>query len=282
MQVDWFTVGAQIVNFLVLVYLLKRFLYAPIVNAMDRREKRVTDRLREAQERQEAAEERESEFQRKEDELEEQRQELLAEAREEAEHRRKELLDEVRGEIEEVRRRWRKEIDREKESFVRELRGQAASWITVASRRAFRELVDVDLEERVVVAFQERLRKLPSEERERLAEAIRSAEEPVRVVTTFELSETQRESLRETLKEETGEEVDLRFAESADLVCGIELRTPGTALAWSLDAFAGELEESLQETLEQAVRRTTEGEDERREERTEAEEEPREEEESSP
>ena len=36
---DWFTVIAQIINFLILVALLKRFLYGPIIRAMERRER---------------------------------------------------------------------------------------------------------------------------------------------------------------------------------------------------------------------------------------------------
>jgi F-type H+-transporting ATPase subunit b len=41
MLIDWFTVGAQALNFLILVWLLKRFLYKPILDAIDAREKRI-------------------------------------------------------------------------------------------------------------------------------------------------------------------------------------------------------------------------------------------------
>ena len=41
MLIDWFTVGAQVLNFLILVWLLKRFLYRPILHAIDAREQRI-------------------------------------------------------------------------------------------------------------------------------------------------------------------------------------------------------------------------------------------------
>ena len=41
MLIDWFTVGAQALNFLILVWLMKRFLYKPILHAIDAREKRI-------------------------------------------------------------------------------------------------------------------------------------------------------------------------------------------------------------------------------------------------
>ena len=45
MQIDWFTVAAQTINFLVLMWLLKRFLYKPILNAIAAREKNIADQL---------------------------------------------------------------------------------------------------------------------------------------------------------------------------------------------------------------------------------------------
>jgi F-type H+-transporting ATPase subunit b len=48
MLIDWFTVGAQALNFLILVWLLKRFLYKPILHAIDEREKRIAAELADA------------------------------------------------------------------------------------------------------------------------------------------------------------------------------------------------------------------------------------------
>ena len=56
MELDWVTVSAQVVNFLVLIGLLKRFLYGPIVDAMDRRERHIAERLDEAMAREREAE----------------------------------------------------------------------------------------------------------------------------------------------------------------------------------------------------------------------------------
>ncbi|MDP3428826.1 MAG: F0F1 ATP synthase subunit B, partial [Desulfomicrobium sp.] len=49
MLIDWFTVGAQVVNFLVLVWLMKRFLYKPILGAIDAREERIAKELADGQ-----------------------------------------------------------------------------------------------------------------------------------------------------------------------------------------------------------------------------------------
>jgi F-type H+-transporting ATPase subunit b len=66
MLIDWFTVGAQVLNFLILVWLLKRFLYKPILHAIDEREKRIAKELADADAKKAEAEKERDEFQHKE------------------------------------------------------------------------------------------------------------------------------------------------------------------------------------------------------------------------
>ena len=79
MQIDWLTVAAQIVNFLVLVWLLQRFLYRPITTAMRRREERIETLLAEAREARETAEAEERRLEEKEADLDARADEILAE-----------------------------------------------------------------------------------------------------------------------------------------------------------------------------------------------------------
>lgn len=96
MLIDWFTVGAQAVNFLILVWLMKRFLYKPILDAIDAREKRNAKELADADATQsEAVKERDT-FQKKNNEFDQQRATLLSKATDEAKAERQRLLDEAR------------------------------------------------------------------------------------------------------------------------------------------------------------------------------------------
>ncbi|MEZ4640979.1 MAG: hypothetical protein R2856_39490 [Caldilineaceae bacterium] len=56
MLIDWFTVIAQIINFVVLLLLLRRFLYGPIIRAMDEREHHIAEELAAAECKQQQAE----------------------------------------------------------------------------------------------------------------------------------------------------------------------------------------------------------------------------------
>src|SRR5580698_5613162 len=96
MLIDWFTVGAQALNFLVLVWLMKRFLYRPILDAVDAREKLIAAELADAAGKKAEAQKERDEFQHKNDEFDRQRATGLTKATDEAKVEGKRLLDEAR------------------------------------------------------------------------------------------------------------------------------------------------------------------------------------------
>src|SRR6185437_2066391 len=96
MLIDWFTVGAQALNFIILVWLLKRFLYKPVLNAVDAREKRIAAEIADADSKKAEAQKKRDEYQRKNEEYDQQRAALMSKATEAANDERQGLLDEAR------------------------------------------------------------------------------------------------------------------------------------------------------------------------------------------
>ena len=96
MLIDWFTVGAQALNFIILVWLLKRFLYKPILNAVDAREARIAAELADAEAKRVEAKKERDEFQRKNEAFDQQRAALLSKATDDAKSEHQRLLDDAR------------------------------------------------------------------------------------------------------------------------------------------------------------------------------------------
>jgi F-type H+-transporting ATPase subunit b len=80
MLIDWFTVGAQIVNFLILVWLLKHFLYKPILDAIDAREKKIAAELADADTKRTEAEKERADFENKNKTFDQQRSALACQS----------------------------------------------------------------------------------------------------------------------------------------------------------------------------------------------------------
>jgi len=250
MQIDWFTVGAQILNFLVLVALLKRFLYAPVVEAMAARESRIAGRLKQAVERERQADDRDSELQERLAQLDAQREEMLAGLREEVSEQRERLTGELRDEIAQQRARWQEESAREREELAGRLRSELAGSVLEVSRRVLADLADESLERRVVAAFTRRLHELAQDDRRALAEA----RESVVVASGFALDDDQREALARALREAAAEPAEpgwpeVRWQQDASLLCGLRVRADGVELAWSVDDYLGDLGERVAERL---------------------------------
>jgi F-type H+-transporting ATPase subunit b len=112
--IDWFTVIAQIVNFLILAGLLKYFLFDRIAKAMEEREQTIASTLEQADETRKLAHEEVERYARMNEELEESRRRTLDEARNEADSLRKALFQRARTELAEAKVAWEESLDREK------------------------------------------------------------------------------------------------------------------------------------------------------------------------
>ena len=103
MLINWFTVFAQAINFLILVWLLKRFLYKPILHAIDEREKGIAAQLADAEAKKAEAQKERDDFQHKNEVFDKERAALLKKATDEANAERQRLLDEARKDADALR-----------------------------------------------------------------------------------------------------------------------------------------------------------------------------------
>ncbi len=251
MQIDWLTTIAQVINFLVLVWLLKRFLYRPVIEVMDRREQRIGDRLEQAREREAEAEAAIQDCRERQRELEAGREQFMEDAREAARERREQWLEEAREAVEARRREWLDDLEAQQARFHRALRRELGRTLMQLGRRALADLADAELESRVVAVFRERIEALADEERRALAQAAREAGALV-VAAAHEPGAEVRERLASALDAvlDLGE-TPVRFEVDPELLGGLELRTGDRVLGWNLAQYLDELAIDL-EALTQA------------------------------
>lgn len=251
MQIDWFTFSAQIINFLILVWLLKRFLYRPIIKAMEQRERKINERLQEAEQKIQTAQQEAQSYRQKQQELEEERSTIFSQAKVDAENQRQVLLQKAREEVDATALKWEEALRREQESFLRELKAGATQQINATLRRTLADLANSNLEQQIIEIFLERLQNLDAEERVKIAASVQSNHHPGQILvhSAFEISEASRQRLIEVLKEQFGNNINLRFETVPDLVCGIELTTLGSKVSWSMENYLTTLEASLSSVL---------------------------------
>ncbi len=249
MSIDWFTFSAQIVNFLLLVALLRWLLYDPVVRAMNAREKKISDRLNEAEQNRGRAAEEAAQYREKTHQLQQDRERLLHEAKEDANRERERLVREAREEVDRQRAQWQQVLRRDQEDLIAELRRKAAHLGLQAASRTLSQLADEDLERQMYESFTARFERLPRPQVEELRHHLTDGDTDIVCHSSFEVPGDQRERLTETIQRVIGTEAQVVFDVTPDLICGIELDVGGYSYGWNAKDFLRDLEFEFGERL---------------------------------
>jgi F-type H+-transporting ATPase subunit b len=249
MLIDWFTVGAQALNFLILVWLMKRFLYQPILHAIDVRDQRIAAELADAGAKQADAKKERDEFQQKNEEFDRQRAALLIQATGEANTERQRLIDAARKAADALSAKRQETLNTEATTLNQAIRRRAQEEVFAIARKALADLAATSLEERLSEVFIRRLREMDSTEKAGLAEALKTASEPTLVHSAFDLPTEQRTAIQQALNETFSADIHVRFETAPELVSGIELTTNGQKVAWNIADYLGSLENGVRELL---------------------------------
>ena len=252
MQIDWFTFVAQIVNFLILILLLQRFLYKPVVQAMEEREKKIAGELEEARQKKVEAEQKERDMENRLSEFHSRRREMMDEARQQVQEERRKLLEEMRSEVNEIRRRWNEAIVDEKEAFLNELREETALRIIELLEKVLSDLSERNLQQQTTAQFIEMLENLDPSQLEQLRRNIRQQQpEHIEVRSSYALDNRQRGRLEDLLQKLIDSDIPCRFESSESFAFGIEVRAGGWELAWNLDAYLEKLSAQMRRFFDQ-------------------------------
>ncbi len=249
MLIDYFTVIAQLINFLILVWLLKRFLYKPVLRAIDAREQRLQQQHEQAQAQQKEAQTLKAQLEQEHSELQQQRDTLLEQARSEVKAQKDKELEQVRAEINLQKQQWQKQLQVEQQNLQGHLRDCALKQLRSGVSRALHDLAEVKLETQLLNHFSARLQQLSDTQRQELNRINTAAKTAPTIKTSFPLDTPMQETLRAALKSIL-EQNDVHFEHQPDMGCGIELRWEDYHLSWSLDTYLEQMEQELHQQMD--------------------------------
>ncbi|MFW5498937.1 MULTISPECIES: ATPase [unclassified Maridesulfovibrio] len=237
MLLDWFTIFAQVLNFFVLIALLRLFLYKPIVGAMQERKEHVAQETHALREAKAESQNLNMELRRKREELDSREAEVMAEIRAEAERLREQAMDSARGEVEIMRREWLAALEREKESVALNLRKKLIHEVSATAARIVQDLSGSDLEQLILSGFMQRI--------DDEARGVDYGNSEILIRTGFEHTELQKQNLRQLLDELFPSNSERIFTTDSRLGLGIELIAGDRKWEWNLSSYVTELENKI-------------------------------------
>ena len=249
MLYDWFTVSAQVLNFLILVWLLKHFLYKPILKALDAREDLIAKKIMDADSVNAEAEKEREKFRDKNDEFDRRRDELMNGARDEVNNERRRLLDEALQAVDLLRLKQQEEMKREQQALSQSIIKKTQAEVFAITRKTLADLADAALEEQMLKVFNLRVLNMDAGVKESVAAALKASNNPVQVRSAFDIPSGQKNNVQQSLNEIFSDEIPVRFETAPGLISGIELSANGQKVAWSISEYLVSMEKSVAELL---------------------------------
>jgi F-type H+-transporting ATPase subunit b len=245
MSFSWSTFALQVVNFLVLVWLLKRFLFKPVSTIVAQRKAEITRVQAEAETARQSAEQARKEFERHRTEIEVQRQALSEQTRAELADQRSKMIQAAQAEIDKLKSAMLKQLDEERENAAREISDRAVQIAVQLADRLLRQCAAPFLDELFLDRLVNHLDHLTMSERAALLNQSGPDRGSVFVTTASPLSSDTESKWRKALAENLGASPHITFAVDKDLIAGTELKFPLAVLRFSWRQALAEAQHEL-------------------------------------
>lgn len=249
MTIDGFAVVTQTLGFLVLLGLMKWFLFKPVLHAVEVRDAGIREDLANTEAKRIQAQIDGNEFRLKNDVFDRERQGPLAKAAQGAKAMRRDILEAARTETDIFAQERKDALQADYVQLARELGRKARREVFAVARKTLAHLGAADLQKRIAMVFAQRLRDMDESTKDIFAEALKTTTEPALVRSAFELDESGRDLVCAALNETFHAEIQVRFETSPDLVPGVEISSNGQKMSWSISEHLDFLDKDTQEQL---------------------------------
>lgn len=241
MLIDWVTVAAQIFNFLLLVLLLSRFLFKPVLSIVAERDQSIKTQLNEAaQHEAEVRQEKKRLFEERET-FKNEKEAMLSTAVAEARHEKEQLISNAKQEYETLHRTLTDRLGQDEMRLYSDARSRIGHTVFGFARKVLRDLSGVELEEQIIKVFLSRVRTMDATPF--ISDLTHS--NGMSICGGFELSQPVRDSLEKALSEKFGRPLHCVYTKDPSVLCGIALVTSGHRIDWNLSEYLTSAEASI-------------------------------------
>ncbi len=249
MGFSWVTFIAQILNLFVLVWLLKRFLYHPIINAITKRQAYIEGKVKKAAAEYEAAQKQREELSREAEIFEETRATRLADIEKEVEHLKQQQTADVMAAIATLRAKTQSDLNREVQSAQLEIRNLMADHFLRLTNTVISELSGLAPLAQALLLFQKKVSALPKKDIADMNATLKKTK-LIEVISSDTLAPKEQAALKKFLSSMFKTETAIvRFSVDKELILGLEVRMGETNLEWHLKSYLTELETNLNNSL---------------------------------
>lgn len=232
MHIDWWTIGLQTVNFVVLAALLHRFLYRPVLRLIDARKAEIQRQYDDARAKEDTAEAHLKAIEAGREAIAAEREAALKAAAIEARDAAKEQRARAAREADALLAGARNALAAERERALEEARRAALDLGAEFAQRLLSQMPVQLRAEAWIERIEQHLGALPGEERDALAGQFANGD-TLTVVTASPLPDAVAGAWKDRLGRSLGRSIAVAFGVNPEIVAGAELHFPAAILRLS-------------------------------------------------
>lgn len=259
MGIDLVTLIAQIINLLVLIWLLKRFLYRPVLNMIKERQALIDEQINRAKQAKQDALAEEAEYQKKVAAFDRDRSKMFKQMQDQVDDLREKLTAEAKQDVAHLRQTWKNELEQEKQAFDISIQNAIVKNFKLFASDALKDMAGVELNALVIKKFKEQIEKMPASQRDQIIQNALSKKQ-ITVLTDSRLDDKTKADLQEFLISTFGlkkQAIKINFKADANLICGIQVQAGEQVTSWNLqnylEAFENNMDTAFNELIHQGV-----------------------------
>jgi F-type H+-transporting ATPase subunit b len=222
-ELDWTTFILELINFLVLVWILNRFLYQPVMNVIAQRKAAIKKTLSDAESTRTDAQTLQIQYENRLTEWEQEREKARAQLRDEISAERNRLLEALLTELDQEREKAAAIEQRHMRDLMQQAEATAIAQGGAFASRLLSRLGSPELERKIIDMVIKDLPRLPDNQMQVIRSTTPATKLPMKVTSAYPLAETQREALRQACGALAGRDVTCEFLEDRNLIAGLRI-----------------------------------------------------------
>jgi len=223
-ELNWSTFILEIINFLILVWILKRFLYKPVMESIAKRRASIEQSMQEATQKDQAAQALKGQYEHRLEDWEQEKQEAREKLHDDIEQEHQRLQAQLHTAMQEEQEKVKAIAAQQEQELQRRYEQQALQNSMRFTSKLLGDLSGAELEARLITRLLEQLKALPAAQRERLGKALNEHALSATVQTAFPLAETQRTQLQQALHTISGRDLTCQFEQDSRLLAGARIQ----------------------------------------------------------
>ncbi len=250
MGVDGITFIAQLINLCILIWLLKKFLYHPILRAVENRQQIIMDKVNQAHDEAKKAEEKAQELQNLKIAFANEKKALLEKAYQEAESIKQENNKELALQKEKGIAKLHQELKNQKQAIALEIENLVVENFMVLSNQLCQEFGALSPMDNVVNLFENQLLKIDSATKAQIKKIL-SQKPFIMLSSSQELTDAQENSIKTALQScfELQDTTIIKTKIDTDLLLGMQLGVGDMLIEWHLKAYLDKIYDNIRRQL---------------------------------